>query len=117
MAKPKKKKKNLFYRRASWDLQFDKNYSYKTLEEYLKDAHAMLCNVNERSCSSPSSSILCARDKITEDGIFLQIVTCNPGSDTSTISSDHKSPNLEVFSEPAPNGKDYLQGDIFVLGV
>ncbi len=47
--------------------------------------------------------------------LLLQLASYVPDQPTSTISKNNKTSSSSIQAEPAPNGKDYLDGDVFVL--
>lgn len=112
MAKSKTKLKSLYYRRAVWN-----NQKNKTLEDYMREAHESLSTVGERTFLYRSGIEIRGAKVEDKDGVgmLLQIATCSPGGETSTISTDSSAESCSVEAEKAPDGKDYMDGDIFVL--
>ena len=110
MAKNQTKPKDLFYRRAKWA-----NVT-NSLEGLIVDAHNQLKTRGERSFVLDSGSTLVgARIEANEYGVFLQIASYIPNQATSTIDKQLSVPNATIEAEPAPEGKDFLDGDIFVM--
>lgn len=110
---PKIKNKRLYYRRAVWQ-----GSNQKTLETYLKEAHEHFQTTSSRRFSGGSSGveILGAHFKYKDkSGLFLQVVSYVPDQPTSTITKASTAPSSMVEEAPAPMGKDYLEGDIFIL--
>ena len=110
---PATKTKKFYYRRATWG----NDCKHPTLEKLLRNSHEMYDTVGKRTFKIGSGSeIKCAHysdDK--PEHILLQVVGYVPGQPTSTVSKKPNSKNSKVEAEPAPDGKDYLDGDIFVL--
>jgi hypothetical protein len=105
------KSKKLYYRRARWD-----NQGKSTLETLLKDAHANLPTVGHRTFKTSSGSELKgANFDTTDKGVFLHIVSCTPDQPTSTVNKDKSASSATIMAEPAPTGKDFMDGDIFLL--
>ena len=109
MSKDKKSKK-LYYRRATWEKQ-----GKTTLEELLNEVHDMLATVGERTFQTSNGEIKGARIHPTDKGLLMQIAAYAPGEPTSTINKIKNAKAAAITAEPAPEGKDYLDGDIFVL--
>ncbi len=111
MSKALSKDKILYYRRARWDKQ-----EKVTLEKLLVEAHTVLTTRGQRTFSMVSGyELVGARVKISDDGLFLQIASNVPNQPTSTINKDKSVASATIAEEPAPEGKDFLEGDIFVL--
>lgn len=106
----KRKSKKLYYRRATWE-----NQGKSTLETLLKDAHDGLPTTGDRTFTSSSSEVKGARIYHSGKGLFLQIASYVPGEPTSTIDKNKSVKNATITAEPAPSGKDFLDGDVFVL--
>lgn len=110
MAKNQVKSKDLFYRRAVWA----KNKI--NLEGLIVDAHNILKTRGERSFALDSGSTLVgARIESNEYGVFLQIASYTPNQATSTIDKQLSVPSATIEAESAPEGKDFLDGDIFIM--
>lgn len=109
---PKKltKSKNLYYRRAQWTGQTE------SLESALIRAHALLQTRGDRSfLTSKGHELIGAQFRQDNNGIFLQIASSIPDQPTSTIDKDRDADHATISAEPAPDGKDFLDGDIFVM--
>jgi hypothetical protein len=109
MAKDQKSKK-LYYRRATWEKQ-----GKATLEALLNEAHDTLTTVGRRTFQTSGGEIRGARVHPSDKGLLLQIAAYAPGEPTSTIDKNKSAKASTIAAEPAPEGKDYLDGDIFVL--
>ena len=109
---PKIKRKRLNYRRAIWEGDVSMN-----LEKELRSAHDIYNTVAKRKFGySGGEEIKCARyDDSNAELILLQIAAYAPNQPTSTISKNNRAKSATIAIEPAPNGKDYLDGDIFIL--
>lgn len=109
---PTSKQKKFYYRRAAW-----KTEGKKTLESLLIEAHEENETVGKRTFKSSSGGELRgANFDIKKDcGIFLHIASYVPDQPTSTITKNPKLKKSKIDAELAPDGKDYLGGDIFVL--
>lgn len=109
---PTSKQKKFYYRRAAWE-----KHSKWTLESLLHEAHEDNNTVGKRTFELSSGSVLRgANFKTKEDsGIFLHIASYVPNQPTSTIIKNPGLRKSKIDAEPAPEGKDYLGGDIFVL--
>lgn len=111
MAKKSTAKKSLFYRRAKWDGQ-----KTDTLEQLLVDAHIPLKTTGDRTFDNHSTGeIRGANVRSTANGLLFQIATYVPDEATSTIDKSKTVTASKITTEPAPTGKDYLDGDIFAL--
>src|SRR3569833_2823276 len=108
--KPKTKK--FFYRRAKWDGQT----SSPTLEQALVIAHSRLPTTATRTFQQASGNeIQGARIDHNRYGFFLQVASYTPDEPTSTIAKSRSGTSAVIGAEPAPHGKDYLDGDVFIL--
>lgn len=105
-----RKNRKLYYRRATWDKQ-----GKTSLETLLKEAHETLTTTGHRTFQTSLGEIKGARVSNSDKGLLLQIASYVPGEATSTIDKSKIAKNATVSAEPAPQGKDYLDGDIFVL--
>jgi hypothetical protein len=106
-----KKTKTFFYRRAVWDEQ-----GKQTLERLLIKAHQMLPTVADRSFDNGTDSkIEGAIFEADRRGVFLQIASYVPGEATSTIGKNKRGRRASIDAQAAPDGKDFMNGDIFVL--
>lgn len=115
MTTQKKKPRKLQYRRAVWNSDGDKQGNTNSLEMYLKDTLAKSSNAGDLTFPWGSINITCADSKSDNDGVYLQIARYSPGGNTCTIDKDLLQTRRQIFAEPAPEGKDYMEGDIFVL--
>lgn len=115
MTNPKQKLRKLHYRRAAWDPQTDKQEANNTLEEYLKLSHKDSVIAKDLIFPFGNDEIACADRLTNSDGFFLHLATYSPGGDTSTIDKESSLPLRKILPASAPEGKDYLRGDIFVL--
>lgn len=114
MAKaPKLRQRKLYYRRAEWS---EMDHSQHTLEDILKDAHEQNENVSSRIFPGLSGSEVKGASYIyDEKGIFIQIASYTPGQETSTIENSREAPESNVTPQEAPDGKDFLDGEVFAL--
>ncbi|CAA0111679.1 Uncharacterised protein [BD1-7 clade bacterium] len=111
-AKPKNKK--LYYRRVIWAGIEDP----KPLEDLLVQAHnnSLLSTVGSRTFAIGNDTEIKGADhQSDENGLFLQITKSVPGQPTSTIDRSPEKNKSAVDAFDAPDGKDYLEGEIFVL--
>jgi hypothetical protein len=115
MTSSKKKQKRLHYRRAVWVPESDTQEVKNTLEYYLELSHAETEIAQNLTFSFGDHEIACADRRLTSDGFYLHLATYSPGGDTSTIVKDSSLRARAISPEPAPQGKDYLHGDIFIL--
>lgn len=106
----KAKNKKLYYRRARWNDQ-----GKDTLEKLLKAAHDKLPTVGDRTFTSPINELIGADFKAADKGLFLHIASYVPDQPTSIIDKDKLVNSATITAEPAPIGKDFMDGDIFVL--
>jgi hypothetical protein len=109
MAKDQKSKK-LYYRRATWEKQ-----GRRTLETLLNEVHETLATDGQRTFQTTGGEIRGARVHPSDKGLLMQIAAYAPGEPTSTIAKNKGAKSSTITAEPAPQGKDYLDGEIFVL--
>jgi hypothetical protein len=107
---PSHKMKKFYYRRAKWDGQ-----NKLTLETLLTDAHEQLDTVGKRSFSVSSGTEIRGANYKTDKGLYLQVASYVPGEPTSIIDKSKRSKQSTVSAQNAPDGKDYLDGDVFVF--
>lgn len=103
------KNKKFYYRRAKWDAQ-----EKITLEDILVDAHEQLETVGKRSFSVSSGSEIRGAAFKVDGGLYLQIASYVPDEPTSIIDKSKRSKQSAVSAQTAPEGKDYIDGDVFV---
>lgn len=115
MTNPKKKPRKLQYRRAVWNSKGDSQENNDSLENYLKVVHTQSINTGDLTFSCGAFNITCANYKADSDGVYLQLAKYSPGSNTCTIDKNLLQASRQIFAEPAPEGKDYMEGDIFIL--
>ncbi len=108
--KPSHKMKKFYYRRAKWDGQ-DK----LTLEKLLTDAHEHLDTGEKRSFAVSSGSEISGANYEKDEGLYLQVASSVPGEPTTMIEQGKGSKQSTVSAQNAPDGKDYLDGDVFVF--
>lgn len=110
---PSNKLKKFYYRRASWG----NAKNHQTLETLLRNAHMTYSTVAKRTFKLGSGAeIKCANYSDKKGShLLLQLASYVPDQPTSTISKNNKTSSSSIQAEPAPNGKDYLDGDVFVL--
>jgi hypothetical protein len=107
------KAKRLFYRRASWTDQ-----NKETLEKLLKISHDKFKSTFDRKFEGLyGNEIKCARYVIKKNvGLFFQIASSIPGRATSAIDKPSSATiNSDITEINAPEGKDFLDGDVFLL--
>lgn len=106
------RKKKIYYRRAQWQSS-DK----RTLEHYLLDAHNNLANSGERTFLKTDAEITGSSFKVKEQhkGILIHVTGCKPGEQASLIESDKTKNELNTEEQDAPDGKEFLDGDIFAF--
>lgn len=103
--------KKFFYRRAQWDAQ-----GRQTLEQLLLSAHQKMLTAGDRTFPHASGNeIQGARWTHNESGLFMQIAYYTPDEPTSTIGKNKSGASATIGAELAPPGKDYLDGDVFVM--
>jgi hypothetical protein len=110
VSRKKTKSKKFYYRRARWNEQGN-----HTLENLLKDAHNKLPTVGHRTFGSSNNELKGADFKANDKGLFLHIASYVPGQPTSTIDKDGAVNSATITAELAPEGKDFMDGDIFAL--
>lgn len=105
--------KKFYYRRAAWG----NVRKHATLEKLLRDAHQAQDTVGKRTFKLGSGGeIKCANYSDKDDGILLfQIAAYVPGQPTSTVAKSARAKASKIDAEAAPDGKDYLDGDVFIL--
>ncbi len=114
MAKsPAVKPKALYYRRAEWKEKKED----KTLEAMLKEAHESYSTVGSRTFPGTNGTEMRGADHNPDDkkGIFLQIASYTPEQPTSTIEKATNKKRSAVEAQEAPEGKNYLDGEVFAL--
>ncbi len=107
--KPEFKNKKFYYRRAKWDSQ-----GKLSLQKLLEDAHTELDTVGKRTFEVGSGAEIRGANFKENGGLYLQIASYVPGEATSIIDKDKTAKISNVSAQNAPNGKDYLDGDVFV---
>jgi hypothetical protein len=112
--KTKIRTKRLYYRRATWQ---DQKQSSPTLEVLLKNAHEVFKTTAERTFSGTESrEIIGANYNYNKHyGVFLHVASYIPDQPTSTILKPSQNATSKIEEEPAPAGKNYLGGDVFLL--
>ncbi|USE70854.1 hypothetical protein CTT31_17690 [Pseudoalteromonas maricaloris] len=103
------KNKKFYYRRARWDKQ-----GKKTLERVLIDAHKTLYTVGKRTFLASTGAEIRGASFKDDKGLYLQIASYVPGEATSIIDKSKRAKQSNVTAQPAPDGKDYLDGEVFV---
>jgi len=106
---PAQKDKKFYYRRAKWE-----NQGKLTIEKLLVDAHQQLDTVGKRSFSVGSGAEVRGADFKDNGGLYLQIASYVPGEATSIIDKSKKARRSDISAQSAPEGKDYLDGEVFV---
>ena len=107
---PTHKNKKFYYRRAKWDEQ-----GKQSLERILIDAHESLDTVGKRTFNAASSGAEIRGASFKNDkGLYLQIASYVPGEATSIIDKSKRAKQSNVTAQIAPDGKDYLDGEVFV---
>lgn len=102
------KDKKFYYRRARWD-----NQGKDTLEKILTDAHEKLDTVGKRSFPIGSGAEVRGADFAVDGGLYLQIASYVPDEATSIIDKSKRAKKSSVTAYGAPEGKDYLNGEVF----
>nr|WP_319491842.1 hypothetical protein [uncultured Desulfobacter sp.] len=112
---PDKKTKQVYYKRSSWEGQ--KNTEY--LETFVKVCHDKYKSTALRTFKGfYGSEMKCAKydDSEKDVGIMMQIASYVPDQPTSVIEkSSNQASEASVDAIDAPPGKDYLDGDVFIL--
>lgn len=114
MAKADKQKhKKIYYRRAVWG-ESGKSIN---IEKLLKDAHDLHTTVGSRTFEgNQGASIRGASFEPHKDGgFFLQIAAYTPEQPTSTIDKSRSKKHSTISAESPPEGKNYLDGEVFVF--
>lgn len=116
---PETKLKRLFYRRAAWTVDGVENArTTDSLENVLKICHTKCRTTHSRSFGgSLGSQMHCAKYQPKDGvGLFFQIVSYVPDQAASAIDkSSATSDNSDVSTVNAPDGKNFLDGDIFLF--
>ncbi|MGX9463506.1 hypothetical protein ACWXWU_20105 [Shewanella sp. A14] len=107
--KPNFKNKKFYYRRAKWDDQ-----GKQSLESLLIDAHQVLDTVGKRTFEVSSGAEIRGASFKDDGGLYLQIASYVPGESTSIIDKSKRAKQSNVTAQTAPDGKDYLDGEVFV---
>lgn len=107
--KPNFKNKKFYYRRAKWDDQ-----GKQSLESLLIDAHKLLDTVGKRTFEVSSGAEIRGASFNDDGGLYLQIASYVPGESTSIIDKSKRAKQSNVTAQTAPEGKDYLDGEVFV---
>lgn len=105
------KLKKFYYRRAHWE----KQEKTTTLEKLLADAHNHLDTVGMRSFTVNSGLEVRGASYKESHGFYLQIASYDPGGPTSIIDKNKVLRESTVSAQNAPDGSDYLVGDVFVF--
>ena len=110
MTKTPTRTKKFYYRRVSWQSK-DKS----TLEKMLKNAHSQFKTAGERTFLKTDGEVQGASYKIEDKhrGIYLHIGVCKPGESASVIDGDKTLAESNTDEHPAPEGKEFLDGEIF----
>lgn len=106
---PDHKMKKFYYRRAEWDQQ-----GKQSLEKILISAHAKLDKVGKRTFSASSGSEIRGASFKNDKGLYLQIASYIPDDPTSIIDKSVKAKQSNVTAQDAPEGKNFLDGEVFV---
>ncbi len=112
MAKaPKTKRKTVYYRRASFQ-----KVTKTSLETLVKRAHKKYTTSAQRTFQGNYGlEIQCAKSLKTQHGMVLHITSSIPDQPASAIAKPSKAKDSNTQDVPAPEGSDFLVGDIFVL--
>ena len=107
---PKTKSQRLYYRRANFgNLKIN-----VSLESLLLASLSNTSNVGERTfMASGGAEIRCSRYE-HNNGLYLQLSTYTPDQPTSTIESDKTSFHSDIEEHDAPNGKHFVDGELFL---
>jgi hypothetical protein len=103
------KNKKFYYRRAKWDDQ-----GKQSLEAILIEAHVTLDTVGKRTFEASSGAETRGASFKDNNGLYLQIASYVPGEATSIIDKSKRAKQSSVTAQVAPDGKDYLDGEVFV---
>jgi hypothetical protein len=106
---PNFKNKKFYYRRAKWDGQ-----GKQSLEQILLEAHEVLDTVGKRTFEASSGAEIRGASFKDDEGLYLQIASYVPGEATSIIDKSKRSKQSSITAQAAPDGKDYLDGEVFV---
>lgn len=108
-----KREKTISYRRAIWA---QGGYGL-TLEKCIKDAHAKLKSLNERTISHGGQLTRSAKQRNSSGGgVYLHLTVETPGEATSIIPHfGPTAPDVNLKIQKAPSNAEYLDADAFVL--
>jgi len=103
------KNKKFYYRRAKWNDQ-----GKQSLEVFLIEAHKTLDTVGKRTFKASSGTEIRGASLKDNHGLYLQIASYVPGEATSIIDKNKLNTQSSITAQSAPEGKDYLDGEVFV---
>lgn len=110
---PSKREKTISYRRAAW---VDGVHGI-TLERCIRDAHANLKSVDERTIGFGGHLTKSAKQRNrTAGGLFLHLTVETPGEAASIV--PHVSPSaseVDLKTQKAPANAEYLDADAFLF--
>ena len=107
------KEKTISYRRTVW---FDG--AGTTLERCIRDAHAQLKSIDERTVGDGGRLMRSAKQKENSPsgGVLLHLTAENPGASTSVVPHVPKTArSLDLKTEQPPSYGEWLDGDAFML--
>lgn|GEM_PF-1250503 len=106
------KKRPFYYRRAKWDGQKED----KTLQAILEECHDNMPTVGERTFQSGEGELRGAdAERKAGVGFFLHIASYVPDERATTIDKARTSRRSNLYTETAADGREFLNGDIFIL--
>lgn len=112
-AMPSKREKTISYRRASW---FQGAHGL-TLEKCIRDAHAALKSVDDRTIGHGGQLTKSVKQKNNgPGGLFLHLTVETPGGATSLVPHvGPTAPDLDLKTQKAPSNAEYLDADAFIF--
>ena len=109
------REKTLHYCRAVWFV----DTNLKTLESYIREAHQKLKTVGARKFQRDDGQYLKGlrfQEKKDGGGYFLHVIAETPGDHASTVTTaDDTKDASDVDTVPPPNGKEFMDGDVFAF--
>ncbi|WP_010603996.1 hypothetical protein [Pseudoalteromonas maricaloris] len=108
--KTETRSKKLYYRRASWQAKIK-----TSLENMIIEAHEQFPSSGERTFAKIGGEVQCSSSQVKEGhkGIYLHITSYKPGEEASVLDNDKTKPECATDIQAAPEGKEFLDGDLF----
>ena len=111
----KSRTKTLSYRRSMWVEGHDKAL---TIEHYLREANKKLKKVGQRKFPRGDGQVIQGgkSKSLRAGGLLLHLVAGTPGDQASTLPANPDDVlEFDVDTAPAPEERDYMDGDILAL--